>query len=77
MLVNQKFRIILTVVFRSCPHDMEEIRSSSEVPFKYWTGTLVLDIYGRGSQTPGRVEIELTSPDEGARGRRGGSPGLI
>ncbi|CAE6917278.1 CYBB [Symbiodinium sp. CCMP2592] len=38
--------------------------SSSEVPFKYWTGTLVLDIYGKGSQTPGRVEIELTSADE-------------
>eukprot|EP00439_Symbiodinium_sp_Y106_P073718 s2688_g13.t4 len=35
-----------------------------QVPFKYWTGTLVLDIYGKGSQTPGRVEIELTSADE-------------
>ncbi|CAE7833299.1 TAF2 [Symbiodinium microadriaticum] len=39
-------------------------REAQKVPFKYWTGTLVLDIYGRGSQTPGRVEIELTSPDE-------------
>ena len=48
----------------------EEINSSSEdqVPFKYWTGTLVLDIYGKGSQTPGRVEIELTSADEGVEG---------
>ena len=38
------------------------------MPFKYWTGTLVLDIYGKGSQTPGRVEIELTSADEGVEG---------
>ena len=49
------------------PGNIQRRQSSCcQVPFKYWTGTLVLDIHEKGSETPGRVEIELAGPEEGS-----------
>ncbi|CAE7341964.1 TAF2, partial [Symbiodinium pilosum] len=39
-------------------------QEAKKVSFKYWTGTLVVDIHKTGSDTPGRMEIELTGAEE-------------
>ncbi|CAE6962852.1 TAF2 [Symbiodinium natans] len=41
-----------------------DAQAAKKVPFKYWSGTLVLDIHAKDSDTPGRVEMELSGPEE-------------